>query len=283
MAPQHRMCDQCRMHMPPGTPRRTLEDGSKVCENCAKEPSRSRVSASLFSRALDVLGFARDADPATLRFTHESEEQAALHTADIPAYDTLYSRTHPRAPLKDQTPVVDYAHALHNYLHQFNVTHDCNAATAALHVAHDSGDGSTIFHCPFCGSGQVVGGQDGTVTCDFCGNHFTVQVQPEFAAMPQTVDGTPYPMPGMPGSTTDTAPGAAADDDVEDAQANAAGQGAPVPPDPNDPTQKPPQQVATGSLVLPFDDAVAHFALKHSGANRPLVLGQVRARHESKT
>ncbi len=67
-------------------------------------------------------------------------------------------------------------------------------------LGHDSGDGETIYHCPFCGGGQVVAGSDGTVECGFCNTHFTVQVQPERAQMPQTVNGQPVDMPGMPGS-----------------------------------------------------------------------------------
>lgn len=73
--------------------------------------------------------------------------------------------------------------------------------TALLKEAHDSGDGQTIYHCPFCGSGSVIGRSDGTVECEYCENCFTVQVQPQFPNMPQTnpVTGEPLPQPGMPG------------------------------------------------------------------------------------
>lgn len=67
------------------------------------------------------------------------------------------------------------------------------------YLAHDSGDGQTVYHCPFCGGGNVIGRSDGTIECGFCNTHFTVQVQPEFAGMPQTIDGQPYDVPGMPG------------------------------------------------------------------------------------
>lgn len=66
-------------------------------------------------------------------------------------------------------------------------------------VAHDSGDNAIISHCPFCGSGAVIGGSDGTTSCDFCHSNFTVQVQPAHPFMPQTVDGQPNLPPGMPG------------------------------------------------------------------------------------
>lgn len=65
--------------------------------------------------------------------------------------------------------------------------------------AHDSGDGETIYHCPFCGSGQVIARSDRTIECEFCHTCFTVQVQPEFSAFPQTIDGQPVQVPGMPG------------------------------------------------------------------------------------
>ncbi len=63
-------------------------------------------------------------------------------------------------------------------------------------LAHDSGDSVTIFHCPFCGSGQVIARSDGSVECEFCHAAFTVQVQPEFSAFPQTIGGGPVDVPG---------------------------------------------------------------------------------------
>lgn len=78
-------------------------------------------------------------------------------------------------------------------------------------VAHDSGDGETIFHCPFCGSGQVIARSDGTTECEFCTTAFTVQVQPEMPAFPQTIDGVPVDVPGMPngGANANVPPGSA--------------------------------------------------------------------------
>jgi hypothetical protein len=65
-------------------------------------------------------------------------------------------------------------------------------------VAHQSGDGVTIAHCPFCGSGQVIGRSDGNTECSFCNQAFLVRVQPMFSAFPQSVDGMPVQIPGMP-------------------------------------------------------------------------------------
>lgn len=89
--------------------------------------------------------------------------------------------------------------------------------TAMRKHAHDSGDGETIYHCPFCGSGQVIARSDRTIECEFCHTCFTVQVQPEFSAFPQTIDGQPVQVPGMPGQIDESAeqmpPGAAPDED----------------------------------------------------------------------
>jgi GNAT superfamily N-acetyltransferase len=84
--------------------------------------------------------------------------------------------------------------------------------TAMRKQAHDSGDGQRIFHCPFCGAGQVIARSDGTVECEFCHTAFTVQVQPQFSSFPQTdpVTGQPIMIPGMPGQidAPGTLPGA---------------------------------------------------------------------------
>jgi hypothetical protein len=90
--------------------------------------------------------------------------------------------------------------------------------TLRVVVAHQSGDGVTIFHCPFCGSGQVIGRSDGNTECSFCKQSFLVRVQPMFSAFPQSVDGMPMQIPGMPAPTPGMVPGA----------------------DPNDPNAMPP-------------------------------------------
>lgn len=83
---------------------------------------------------------------------------------------------------------------------------------AIMKLAHDSGDGETLFHCPFCGSGQIVARSDGAVDCDFCNTAFTVQVQPQMPAFPQTMNGIPIDVPGMPkgGENADVPPDEAA-------------------------------------------------------------------------
>lgn len=154
------------------------------------------------------------------------------------------------------------------------------------HVAHDSGDGADINHCPFCGSGSVIGGHSGTVECEFCHRFFTVQVQPEFRGMPQSVNGQPYNVPGMPGG----GPDAGATDEVEaDAVGNAQDGAPPEEPD-EDPDApgiegaddgKPNPFAAQSMLVtkeglaLPTRAYLQHLALAHA-EDRDAVLAQVR-------
>lgn len=152
-------------------------------------------------------------------------------------------------------------------------------------IAHDSGDGKTIYHCPFCGAGQVVAGSDGTTECMYCHTFFTVQVQPEFSAFPQTVNGVPMQIPGMPGDPTNpSAPpgspestGPGADD----------GDGVFKPPDAPEPFApppafKPPTQAAkvfmtaTGG-VLDEGAYMRHLAIRHAD-DREVILQELRAK-----
>lgn len=73
-------------------------------------------------------------------------------------------------------------------------------------VAHVSGNQIDILHCPFCGSGAVIGRSDGTVECGYCTSVFTVQTQPQYNGFPQSVNGQPYQWPGMPDPGSVAAP-----------------------------------------------------------------------------
>lgn len=76
-------------------------------------------------------------------------------------------------------------------------------------IAHDmsSRDPLVVRHCPFCGSGQVIARNDGSVECDFCQSVFTVRVEPFYPGWPQTVDGTPQDIPLHPNEAGDNAGG----------------------------------------------------------------------------
>jgi hypothetical protein len=87
---------------------------------------------------------------------------------------------------------------------RFAVLKDTSASLDApvmVRIAHVSGNTIDVLHCPFCGSGSVTARSDGSIECGFCTASFTVQVQPQYAAFPMSVDGQPYPWPGRPGET----------------------------------------------------------------------------------
>jgi hypothetical protein len=100
-------------------------------------------------------------------------------------------------------------------------------------VAHGIGDLMAIRHCPRCGSGDVIGGSSGSTNCGFCHLDFTVMVQPQFSAMPQTVDGQPYQDPSSKDTETSPSTPLAADPGATPPPAApAAAPGAPGAPKP---------------------------------------------------
>jgi hypothetical protein len=150
--------------------------------------------------------------------------------------------------------------------------------------AHDSGDGETIFHCPFCGSGQVLARSDGTVECEFCSTAFTVQVQPQMPAFPQTIDGVPVDVPGMPagGANANVPPGAAPGmDPAAGGPPGAEGEAPEEDAEAEGGDDKP--AFLKGSLllrtaagaVLPEESYMRHLALAHA-RDRDAVLAQIR-------
>lgn len=139
--------------------------------------------------------------------------------------------------------------------------------------AHDSGDGETIYHCPMCGSGNVVGRSDGTVECAYCNSVFTVQVQPSNPNMPQTVDGQPYDIPGMPGQIDKPQPGDPSDPSPagppagdlppfgsEDEEASPEDD---VEGEENPFTKGSARYITQDGIALPEREYIAHLARKH--------------------
>lgn len=142
-------------------------------------------------------------------------------------------------------------------------------------VAHDSGDGETIYHCPFCGSGQVIARSDRTIECQFCHTCFTVQVQPEFPAFPQTIDGVPVQVPGMPGQVG-----------VDPAGAGGPAE-EPLPPeegeeDPDNPIFAQSALRTRDGASLSPEDYIARLALRHS-PDRIATLSRVRRMYEARS
>jgi hypothetical protein len=65
-------------------------------------------------------------------------------------------------------------------------------------LGHGFAQTDTVKHCPFCGSGDVWGGSDGTVSCEFCSAVFQVSVEPAYPSAPGSIDGNPLNMEGDP-------------------------------------------------------------------------------------
>jgi hypothetical protein len=178
-----------------------------------------------------------------------------------------------------------------------------DASGYLVKVAHGNMDGVTVFHCPFCGSGQVV--NSGTsIECGFCHSAFTVLVQPQFPMMPQTVDGQPYTPGQQPGNAPTTpAPAAGEDPDDEgsfggdqlseklptdDATDDAAGgddSGNPfAKKDDSDKPPAPKESALKGAyiteegVVLSEDEYIAHLAIKFS-PRRDETLAEVKRLH----
>lgn len=141
---------------------------------------------------------------------------------------------------------------------------------ALTKVAHDSNDDSRIFHCPFCGSGQVIANSDGGVQCEFCGTTFVVRVQPEFDSMPQTIDGTPYERAGEPEpGEFDEAPEVEGEDPV---MADDGVMG----PEQNFVPKKDMFTTSSGAR-LGRDDYIRHLALRHA-SDKEAALRQMKVR-----
>ena len=62
---------------------------------------------------------------------------------------------------------------------------------AQAHTAHLGNDPETVYHCPFCGSGALVGGPDGSVNCGVCERTYMVFIQPEYSGTPADQAPTP--------------------------------------------------------------------------------------------
>lgn len=226
-----RICDNCGLKMPRFRPRVRGDGGKMLCDGCANgresrpmgyhgsKVQEFTVSLPSYRPNSGGRSYSFEGDKGTLRvFAHDSGMNAEAASQIEPGDRVRFS--------DGSTGVVLTTDPSHDNLgvwkgteYSVSVSLDDGNQTVARPSditkvgvqkrAHDSGDGATIYHCPFCGGGQVVGGSDGSVECSFCHTLFTVQVQPEHAAMPQTINGVPQDMPGMPGSIDPAAaPGA---------------------------------------------------------------------------
>lgn len=152
-------------------------------------------------------------EPLPDREWHAGHEMGSRHAGDPEHADFgELHHSHDSSPHPDQF-FAGYRHGWESTVPQRVATllgygGEPAAGSTFKRLGHVSGNSVDVLHCPFCGSGAVIARSDGTIECNFCTSVFTVQVQPQYAAFPQTVQGQPYEWPGMPSPDSVVAPGA---------------------------------------------------------------------------
>lgn len=161
----------------------------------------------------------------------------------------------------------------------------------------------TLRCCPFCGSGDIIGNSDKTVTCGFCSNRFQIILESPHPFMPSALDGVPGPEIVGPDGTSPLEGGNGIGAIPNDPNAPGAD-----PMDPNAPpevegeggiegfrTDQPAQEGATLEQfrvartkayialggVLPEEAYMRHLAI-HYADDRDAVLPQIRQEHGAK-
>lgn len=254
-----RTCDRCNAQMNVGRPRVRVNK-QLWCQTCVKDKS---APSGRYKPGTDIK---TEAQMTTIGMDSRSVDGSEYALVRLPAVEAMK--------------------AGHNLIRQ------ASFVLGLRKTAHDSGDGETIYHCPFCGSGQVLARSDRTIECEFCHTSFTVQVQPEYSAFPQTMDGQPVQVPGMPGQIDEPVGGGpqdpsmapdpmAAEDMDGDGIPDQGGfdDGAPASAD-NQPPWLTAGLKTTAGARLPIEEYVHHLAIKHAGPQRTAVLRRVKASRE---
>jgi hypothetical protein len=195
-------CDECGHQNPESRDR----SGRETCQGCGAKRRPFEYPGGEKAATLDF-------DPYENRWIVIDQDMNPIpRSSGTPGESSFYWPADEAHSLIGSTPPNGYGYPVREVMpgsHWSIVWADGRWAVrprrnASLQVeAHDSGDGETIYHCPFCGSGNVVARSDKSAECGFCNTVFTVQVQPMHPYTPQTIDGKPYNDPDMPGEVTD--------------------------------------------------------------------------------
>jgi hypothetical protein len=181
----NRTCDSCGGAIPHRTHRQRNGKGELVCDSCAGFTTKSGAAGD---NPHERTCTNRRCVDYGLRVPADHQHHVVATSAQVPGWNVSHSSLDEQAKhemrRREAEALVSIAR-----VRQGRMTR----------VAHDTGDNAILNHCPFCGSGAVVRNSDNSTSCDFCHNTFTVQVQPAHPYLPQTVDGQPSQMPGMPG------------------------------------------------------------------------------------
>lgn len=184
-----RRCQGCGATMAPGTHRRPDEHGRKLCPSCqvthAGQPGWAVQTTPSAKEATVDHPWLSDltARGAQHLLDHHGWDHQAVRGLPISDLAGLHWGLHDAAQHYDWAPQPQHSHGGGDF------------RTAAVHHrAHDSDDETVILHCPQCGSGQVVGGSDGSVNCEYCHRTWSIRLQPAYPAMPQTDPVTGQPI-----------------------------------------------------------------------------------------
>ena len=272
---KHRACEGCGSRMAPWKPRHRTDGGSLVCDSC-KQRTGTKQASNPKCEALHE----GEAPPATHRVYGplDSDEMYFACDEHVQAAKNFFPGREPRVEkiaragrIIEQQPLI--------YNASGRVVAQATSGLPTLRVvAHDSGDGETIYHCPFCGAGAILGKSNGTAECQFCHTAFTVQVQPARSSVPQTIDGQPHIHPDLPG----TAPGQESGQMPEDPAAQTAETTTPV-EDPADEAKVYASRhfIAADGMAMPEQQYLKHLAITHAD-NPAGLLAEMRAiRQES--
>lgn len=258
-----RRCERCGGSIPRRLARERSPDGLLVCPHC----HQAGVQPAWAAR---TAGYQMTPDEARRHLADEhgwsAEEMDSAHPDDLRG---LHVGLHEVGKMFAWAPHSGHEHT-----------------SGLLTVAHESDDDMAPAHCAWCGSGQTVATSDGSINCGYCDRTYTVRLQPKFPAMPQTVDGQPYP-PGQPGADPgapgDEVPGQLPAGEVDPSQPPDQEQDGAPPDDQDDDGDVPAFLRGKGSTLrtstggeLSVAQYLRHLALVESGYAEP-VLEQVRA------
>lgn len=278
-----RQCERCNGHVPERMSRQRDGEGLLVCSECAARHLGRALTASY------------------------SDDERAVAQAFLDWFDgKIAHQDFGRLldDLEDQGKVTDTIRRLDqcgpygwegSKQDGVALAESIVGKTATRKIAHDSGNNAIINHCPFCGSGALVGTSNGSITCDYCHTVCTVQVQPAHPFMPQTINGAPMPPPGMPDGTEmemSSPVDPAVDEDVDgtptegfgEAEVDAAEMAGMA--DPLAEQQVAGMPIAAGlrtseGALLDRERYLAHVALKMTeGPDRLSVLSKIRSRNQ---
>jgi hypothetical protein len=147
-----------------------------------------KLKASIGARKLDI--------PGDYQLAYNKGWTSSARSADLERVDKMGAADAVYDGYLDYAAGREKWHTYHCRLNGGCDEHQW--ARRPQHEAHGFAQTDTVKHCPFCGSGDVWGGSDGTITCEFDGATFQVSVEPEYPSAPGSMNGVPLNIDGEP-------------------------------------------------------------------------------------